>query len=195
MSRRELVRSRAMVVFVALLMAAAIGCWEQNSAEWFPQMKRQPTIQAFELVEYNDQRQGFSPPEGTVPIGWEAVPDLASMSVAERDALPNPVAANHASLARGAELFGRYCAACHGESGGGDGTVAGPPFGTGPMGFVWPIGGPTSMAKGLSDGHIYSTISLGSANGRMPNYRRIRPEDRWHVVNFVRDLNGQGGSR
>ena len=64
MSRREVVRARAMAVSVALLMGASFGCWEQNSPEWFPQMKRQPAIQAFELVEYNDQRQGFSPPEG-----------------------------------------------------------------------------------------------------------------------------------
>ena len=72
MSRRELIRARAMAVFVALLMAASFGCWEQiDDGDWFPQMKRQPTIQAFELVEYNDQRQGFSPPEGTVPLGWK----------------------------------------------------------------------------------------------------------------------------
>lgn len=193
MSRRELGRARAMTLSVALLMAASFGCWEQNSAEWFPQMKRQPAIQAFELVEYNDQRQGFTPPEGTMPLGWEAVPDLASMTVAQRDAISNPVPANHESLARGAELFSRYCVACHGVGGGGDGKVAGPPFGTGPMGFVWPVGGPTSMVKGFSDGHIYTTISLGSVNGRMPNYKRIEPEDRWNVVNYVRDLNGQGG--
>jgi hypothetical protein len=185
-----------MVAFVTLLMGTSFGCWEQiDDGKWFPQMKRQPAIQAFELVEYNDQRQGFSPPEGTVPIGWEAVPDLESLSVAEREGLKNPVPTNHESLARGAELFVRYCATCHGKSGGGDGRVAGPPFGTGPMGFVWPIGGPSSMAKGLTDGHIYTTISMGSVNGRMPNYHRIEPEDRWNLVNYIRDLNGQGGRR
>ena len=40
----------------------------------------------------------------------------------------------------------------------------------------------------LTDGHIYTTISLG--RGRMPNYSRITPEDRWNVVNYVRELNG-----
>ena len=52
-----------------------------------------------------------------------------------------------------------------------------------PLGF--------SLAPGLSDGHIYTTISLG--RGRMPNYRRIPPEARWDIVNYLRDLNGQGG--
>ena len=48
-----------------------------------------------------------------------------------------------------------------------------------------------SVAKAFSDGHIYTTISLG--RGRMPSYQRILPEDRWNVVNYVRQLNGQGG--
>ena len=194
MSRRELVRSRAMAVAITLGIGASFGCWEQiDDGNWFPQMKRQPAIQAFERVAYHDQEQGFSPPEGTMPVDWAAVPDLASMTIPERDAVQNPVPATAASLTRGSELFTRYCATCHGDEGGGNGPVAGPPFGTGPLGFVWPIAGPNSMIKALSEGHIYTTISLGSVNGRMPNYQRIEPEDRWHVVNYVRNLNGQGG--
>jgi len=27
----------------------------------------------------------------------------------------------------------------------------------------------------------------------MPSYRRIPPDARWDVVNYIRDLNGQGG--
>ena len=57
--------------------------------------------------------------------------------------------------------------------------------------MVLPVGGPTSMAKIFSDGHIYTTISTG--RGRMPNYKRIPPRERWDLVNFLRDLNGQGG--
>ena len=43
----------ALTVAVALVMGAAFGCWEQmDDGEWFPQMKRQPAFQAFELVDY-----------------------------------------------------------------------------------------------------------------------------------------------
>ena len=54
--------------------------------------------------------------------------------------------------------------------------------------MVLPIGGPSSLSKALTDGHIYTTISLG--RGRMPNYARIEPQDRWNVVNYLRELNG-----
>jgi mono/diheme cytochrome c family protein len=103
----------------------------------------------------------------------------------------NPVAANLASLKRGEEIYNRYCITCHGADGGGNGTVAGPPFGKGPFGLVLPIGGPMSVSKALSDGHIFTTISIG--RGRMPAYERIVPDDRWNVINYLRELNGMGG--
>jgi hypothetical protein len=43
-------------------------------------------------------------------------------------------------------------------------------------------------ALGLTDGYIFGIIS----NGRtlMPSYRRIPADDRWYVVNYVRQLQG-----
>ena len=182
---------RRSAVAIALLALTQAGCWEQMSRDWFPQMKRQLAVQAYEenalySDQFGGQREGFTPPEGTVPVSYAGVPDLTSMSLPEQDAVPNPVAPTLASLQRGQVLFGRYCATCHGPEGKGDGPVAGPPFGTGPFGLVLPIGGPSSLARALTDGHIYTTISLG--RGRMPNYSRISPEDRWNVVNYVREL-------
>ena len=176
----------------ALFLVSSLGCWEQiDDGNWFPQMKRQPAFQAFERVPYQEQEQGFVPPEGTVPVNWGDVPDVEGMSFAEQDALVNPVPFNFDSLTRGAEIYNRYCITCHGGDGGGSGPVAGPPFGKGPFGLVLPIGGAMSVAKGLTDGHIYATVAAG--RGRMPSYKRILPEDRWNVVNYVRELNGQGG--
>jgi mono/diheme cytochrome c family protein len=181
------------VVITAAALSMSFGCWEQvDGGKWFPQMKRQITVQAFEENSFAGQTQGFSPPEGTVPVGWGGVPDLASMALADQDKIENLKPANLASLKRGEVLFDRYCQTCHGPEGLGNGPLAGPPFGSnGPFGMVLPIGGPSSMAKLFSDGHIYSTISLG--RGRMPNYNRIPPTERWDLVNFIRDLNGQGG--
>ena len=180
---------RSVVVLAGVATLTATGCWEQmDGGKWFPQMKRQIAVHAFEETMPPDHPQGFTPPEGTLPVSWAGVPDLPSLDMGGQDALPNPVPATLSSLKRGEELFGRYCATCHGPEGKGDGPVAGPPFGTGPFGLVLPIGGPSSLARVLSDGHIYTTISLG--RGRMPNYSRIGPEDRWNVVNYLRELNG-----
>jgi len=171
------------------MLCGSLGCWEQVSSEWFPQMKRQLAVQAFENNPFTADGQALTPPDGTVPVG-DPVLDLKRMQPSEQEMLRNPVPARLASLKEGEVLFRRYCVACHGPEGHGDGPVAGAPFGKGPFGMVLPIGGPSSIARGLSDGHIFTTITWGRI--RMPSYRRISPHGRWSIVNYIRDLNVQG---
>jgi len=188
---------RPLSVLVMLAVAASFGCWEQlDGGKWFPQMKKQPAIQAFEYVPYDDHVQGFSPPAGSVPVGGSAIPDVEAIAadLAAQDQIQNPVAASFASLKNGETLFVRYCSPCHGRQGMGDGTVAAAapwaPDNKGPFQAILPINGPTSMARIFSDGHIFSTITLG--RGRMPNYNRIPAMERWDIVNYIREINGQG---
>jgi len=186
---------RPLTTLVMLAVAGSLGCWEQmDDGNWFPQMKRQPAVQAFEQVLHRGQMQGFTPPDGTVPVGGSSLPDLESLEMAAQDALPNPVPASLASLKNGEVLFARYCATCHGAEGLGDGPVAAAsgfaPNNTGPFPLVLPINGPVSMARVFSDGHIYTSISLG--RGRMPSYQRIPAMQRWDLVNYLREINGQG---
>lgn len=184
--RRNARRRAAMGIVVALV---ASGCWEQWSNTWWPQMKWQKAVQAFEDTGVPGHPQGFTPPEGTLPVGYPVSP--AELPTAEQEALQNPVPPSLASLENGKAQFEIFCVPCHGAGGGGDGLVSGPPFGKGPFVGVLPIGGATSIARGLTDGHIYTTMSIG--RGRMPSYGRIPAEYRWDIVNYVRYLNGQVG--
>jgi mono/diheme cytochrome c family protein len=185
-SRKPLAAALVLVLF------GSTGCWEQASAEWWPQMKWQLAVQAFEDNPFQDRVSLFVPPEGTVPVGWGDVVKPALLPLAEQEALVNPQKATLQSLKNGEALFNVNCAVCHGPTGAGDGPIAAP---NGPITGVLPIGPGSplgfNLAAALSDGHIYTTISLG--RGRMPNYRRISPEGRWDVVNYLRDLDGQGG--
>ena len=185
---------RALLVALLLSLVGLPGCWEQVSVEWFPQMKRQLAVQAFETLESvgMDRVEAFSPPEGTVAVGWADVAEPATLPAEAQEALVNPRKPTLESLANGKAIFDVTCATCHGPTGGGDGPIASP---NGPIAGVLPIGPGSplgfSLAPGLTDGHIYTTISIG--RGRMPSYRRIAPSDRWDVVNYIRDLNGQLG--
>jgi mono/diheme cytochrome c family protein len=169
--------------------SGSLGCWEQMSDEWFPQMKRQRAVQAFEANATVGAGQGLAPPEGAVPVG-NPYPNVGGMVLMAQETLRNPVPASLESVKGGATLFHRYCRTCHGPDGHGDGLVAGPPFGTGPFGVVIPIGGDFSLADSFSDGHIYTTITLG--RGRMPSYRRIPVNGRWDLINYIRVLNDRG---
>ena len=207
MSPREYAAARrSFWLSLALVVAGNTACWEQWSEDWFPQMKWQKAIQAFERVQHvgasgEPQINPFMPPEGAVSVGAEppGVPRLKmedlmnEQTVAAYDAAvaafanptrPDPAQpAPYQSLARGKELWAIYCTTCHGPAGMGDGPVSmGNMQRPGPFSGVFPV----ATAMGRSDGYIYNLIRVGG--DRMPSYERIAREDRWHLVNYVRHL-------
>ena len=186
MSRLSL---QAFSVLFAVL--ATTGCWEQWSENWFPQMKWQKAVQAFERVEWNGQVAGFVPPEGSVPVN-AAPPEYGRLDLAGLDELRNPTnPGTFHSIARGQELYRVYCIVCHGERGMGDGLVSRAGPNQGPFGDVWSV----TTASAKSDGYIYNVIHVGNGGRfgyRMPSYKRIPDMDRWHLVNYVRHLQRGG---
>ena len=186
MSRLSALR---VVVAGLAVMFVSTGCWEQWSVTWWPQMKWQKAVQAFEQTEQPSAPAGFVPPDGTIPFGGQ--PTTRQMPLAETELLQNPRAVSLVNLENGKKNFEVFCGPCHGLTGLGDGPVAGPPFGKGPFLGVLPIAGPVGgqISKAFSDGHIYTVISQGIR--RMPSYSRIPSDTRWDIVNYVRYLNGQ----
>jgi mono/diheme cytochrome c family protein len=177
---------RTFFLATALLLCGAVGCWEQWSEAWFPQMKWQKAVQAYEAVDFDGRVEPFSPPEGTVPVGGISE-RLDPLDEVAQSALPNPRPASLESLENGRLQFERYCVACHGPQGMGDGPVSMTGSVQGPLAGVLPL----VVANARSDGHIYSTIRYGRR--RMPSYQRISSDDRWDIVNYIRYLNGQKG--
>jgi mono/diheme cytochrome c family protein len=173
---------------VVSLLSGTLGCWEQWSNDWFPQMKWQPAVQAFERTMHQGRVEPFLPPEGSVPAaGFE--PPVSTVDDAQANALVNPRPMSVDSLENGRLRYETFCSPCHGVSGRGDGTVSMTGPLQGPIAAVLPISGAGSIARVRSDGHIYTTIRYGRR--RMPSYGRIPSEDRWDIVNWVRYLDGQ----
>ncbi|MGI9625778.1 MAG: c-type cytochrome [Longimicrobiales bacterium] len=153
----------------------------------------------------NQQQNALMPPEGTVPFaagnypaghfdvglgqmeGALDVPALFTQldmvnSPEVVDGLVNPVPATPESLARGEELYVRTCVVCHGPDGAG---TTGYIFEVHPAMAAYPLQGERAVA--LSDGYLYGIIRVG--RGLMPPYgHQITHYDRWHVVNYVRQL-------
>jgi mono/diheme cytochrome c family protein len=168
-----------------LLASASLGCWEQWTEDWWPQMKWQKALQAYERVRFRDQVAPFLPPEGAVPV--EAEPPPLPQYDPGVDALVNPTnPTDWKSLARGQQLYATYCTTCHGATGLGDGPVSMASPQKGPFAGVFPL----VTALGRSDGYVYNLIRGGGQ--RMPSYQRIPAEERWHLVNYVRYLQRGG---
>jgi len=183
-------RARLLAVLVSLSLAGPLACWEQWSNTWFPQMKWQPAVQAFERTMHDGRVEPFMPPEGTIPIDGGEAP-VSNVIDAESDVLVNPRPMSLESLENGRAQYAVYCATCHGANGLGDGPVSMVGGIQGPIAGVLPLAGPASIARVRSDGHIYVTIRHGRR--RMPSYDRIPSQDRWDIVNWVRYMDEQKG--
>ena len=110
---------------------------------------------------------------------WE-LPDDA-------DKTPNPVAATAESIAKGKELyFDRNkgnCVFCHGDTGAGNEANL-PRLRRKPANLS-----NKERMTAITDGELFWKISKG-INGIMPagENKMKEPEERWHVVNYIRTL-------
>ena len=95
-------------MLLAIALTTSIGCWEQWSDTWFPQMKRQKSIQAFELVPFEGQVGAFLPPDGAIPTDGGEAP-VSNIIDADSDGLVNPQPMSLGSLENGRLLYARYC--------------------------------------------------------------------------------------
>jgi mono/diheme cytochrome c family protein len=121
--------------------------------------------------------QGSTTTAGQHEAGEHHHPDAA--------ATKNPVKATPASIAAGKKLYDTQCATCHGESGKGDGKMAAS-ITTGPKPSDLTD---ASWKHGSTDGEIFTLIRDGSKGTGMRGYAaRMKPDDIWNVVNYLRTL-------
>ncbi len=173
------------VAFVGLLLVFA-GCsrdaWQRFPGPddlialvpWFAVMHRGLAIQPYKMPR--------QPVEGTVPVGGvDLVPAVLPANYDVIDRLRNPTQRTAESLDTGEKYYRVFCVPCHGETGAGDGPVQAK--------FLIAPSLLTDRAKQLSDGMLYAIISRGRA--AMRSYGEgVRGMNRWHVVNYMRQLQG-----
>jgi mono/diheme cytochrome c family protein len=87
------------------------------------------------------------------------------------------------ALSSGKQLFGTYCAACHGTGGKGDG-VAASALHPAPRDFTSPRG----WTRGYTIADIYVTLSEGVKGTSMGAFDMIKPADRFAVAHYVQSL-------
>jgi mono/diheme cytochrome c family protein len=192
---------------VALVFVAGAGCTPMDDlivSVFGRSMRDQSSILPYQAPQL--------PPVGSVPFAagnFPAAPGEFGMGQAEGVAIPEPVApidllragadptgfpainglvnpipADANSLARGEQLYQRACVPCHADTGLGNGSVtaAGVPV----RSIV------SDETRAFTDGYIYTIIRIG--RGAMPAYgHQVSHFDRWHLVNYVRQLQGLGG--
>ncbi len=179
-------RDAARLAVLALLLVAVSG-FTLPGCPWFKMMKYQQSRDGFSFDTNDYDAPGPKMPTMRVPVPGTVPVDGGDLPVTLLDAdakLSNPTPIDAASIARGQVTFGNMCAPCHGPAGHADGKV-GKLFL-----YILPLAGPKAQnAMKLTDATIYAIIRQG--RGIMPTYAsRVKPAERWDVINYVRSLQG-----
>ncbi|MFK8136964.1 MAG: cytochrome c [Bdellovibrionales bacterium] len=169
-----------MKIFLLGLLVSLVGCQDKTkpNVELVQNMMVSPAIKAqdHDPDAINGKTMRL-PPEGTVARNY---PRYRPANQAEAAKLKNPLAGRVEFLERGKDRYVIYCGVCHGNTGLGDGTVA-------PKMMLKPPSLVSEKMKAWKDGEIYHLITKG--RGLMGAYgSQILPEDRWKIVNYIREL-------
>ena len=188
------------LVLLVLTVFGFRGCKSTKPPlEIFSDMDRQSRFHEQGKTDYYaDKRMDRLPVAGTVPHVTEMQEAYVHLSpdnhFRENDYLATgqladasfgdglPVEVSYENMLTGQELYTIYCAICHGDSGNGKGVVAQERYGYPTIASLL-----QTRIMDLPDGDIYNTIANGK-NTMGPYGSKIRVEDRWKVVMFVRAL-------
>ena len=190
----------ALVVLLVLVAGAAVHVdYSRPNYEFLPEMKYSPAYDSFEKNPNFSNGRTLQPPvagtiaRGEMPLHYAPTKEDALRAGEE---ILNPY--NHtgddeetravlsASVQRGAELFRIYCACCHGSGGNGDGPVA-------QRGFPPPPSLLTGKSLQMQDGQLFHVLTYGQ--GSMSSFAaQLTPEQRWDVINLVRNMQQEAAS-
>lgn len=159
---------------VALALCGASACRQD--------MHDQPKGEPMEAsVFFADGRVARPLVEGVVARGeLDLDPHLNTGKVGGELVDTFPFAIDAAALARGRERYGIFCAPCHDAAGLGEGMIV-------QRGMKRPPSLHIDRLRQAPAGYLFDVITNGY--GAMYDYSdRIRPEDRWKIVAYIRAL-------
>jgi mono/diheme cytochrome c family protein len=161
-------------VAVALALCGASACRQD--------MHDQPKGEPMEAsVFFADGRVARPLLEGVVARGeLDLDPHLHTGKVGGQLVDTFPFAIDAAALTRGRERYGIFCAPCHDAAGLGEGMIV-------QRGMKRPPSLHIERLRQAPAGYLFDVITNGY--GAMYDYSdRIRPEDRWKIVAYIRAL-------
>jgi mono/diheme cytochrome c family protein len=133
-------------------------------------------------VSFMEIQPSYKPMEDPLPVPARSIPVEGPAYIPNMGPPANPVPADSASVARGAELFHINCTQCHGVDGKGNGPIAAFLQNKKPADLTGPI------VQSLSDGAIFMVITDGRPGAMPALNENLTVRERWDVVNYIRTL-------
>ncbi len=180
------------VLKISLLLGVAFtvtACFDSKrpNYQFFPNMYESSGYEtyaesaAFDGINQLQGQTAQEPPLGTVKRGFEIFDyenSTAGYELAKVN-LKSPLdTISEKQAAKGKELYGIYCAICHGDSGNGQGQlVKNEKF----------LGVPSYADRPITEGSIYHVITYG-LNAMGSHANQLSQQERWLVTDYVLQL-------
>jgi mono/diheme cytochrome c family protein len=177
---RPAVRAALLLLVAASLLMA--GC--AQTGQMVDQSRYDP-LEASAFFADGASARAF-PPNTVSYQGADSDPDSPARTGLDEAGQPVtaiPVVIDAALVQEGQERYTIFCATCHGADGAGNGRAT-------TFGFPKP---PPLQDMNLTDGQVFNIITNGQ--GLMYPYGyRVKPDERWAVIAYIRALRLKGGA-
>ena len=162
-----------------------VSSCHNNSApnyQYFPNMYESVAYEPYsEAKIFKGGKEGQLPVEGTVNRGFEPYEyenSTAGYELAKANLMSPIDSITEKEAVKGKELYGIYCAICHGEQGNGKGKlVEREKF----------LGVPSYADRVITEGSIYHVITYG-LNSMGSHANQLSQHERWLVTDYVLQL-------
>ena len=142
----------------SIVVALGLGSCQDPSKpnyQYFPNMYEPVGYEAYaDSDAFANGIEAQLPAEGSIARGWQPYeyPDANDGYEMAKAKLQSPLAQTEAHLAEGKELYGLYCAVCHGKKGDGQGIL---------MTREKFLGVPSYADREITEGSIYHVLMYG----------------------------------
>lgn len=182
------------LVFLLAFSSCSNNADDKTGYEFMPDMYRSPSLEIYGSNTYfSDSLNARKPVEGTYArgfVGFDYENTVEDYLLAGNE-LENPYATNEENLVDGKQLYGMFCAHCHGKNGDGKGSISHPVYGAIPAYSDKVMIRRTGKTMSeLKAGNIYHAIYHG-LNAMGPHNSQVNDKERWLITMYVQELQQQ----
>ena len=172
------------ITLSSVLLLGLSSCQDNTKPnyQYFPNMYTPVGYEAYaDSDAFSNGIEAQIPAEGSVARGWQPYdyPDTNEGYEAAKEN-PSPIENTEANRAIGKELYGIYCAVCHGSKGDGQGIL---------MTREKFLGVPSYADRDINPGSIYHVLMYGK-NAMGSHAGQVNATERWQIAQHVMELRG-----
>lgn len=178
-------KSALQLMLIGVLFLSVTACFDASKPnyQYFPNMYESVGYDTYAEAPFADGTAAQLPVAGSVPRGWEPYdyPNTNEGYELAKANLRSPLEETPENLFQGKELYGIYCAVCHGSKGDGQGIL---------MKREKFLGIPSYADREITEGSIYHVLMYGK-NAMGSHAGQVNATERWQIGQHVLKLRAE----